>query len=296
MPTVRAAAPAKINLCLHVTGRRPDGYHLIDSIVAFAAVGDVVTVAPADALTLSVDGPFGPVLQRDPGENLVLRAAAALRRLVGTTVGAHIRLTKNLPVAAGLGGGSSDAAAAARALSRLWRISLTRRSCDQLLLPLGADLPVCMAARPTRVTGIGDRLVSFDGPCADLHIVLANPGVAVPTGAVFDRLDDRFGAPIPVLASTTAPSLLRALAACRNDLEPPARRIAPQIDAVLAALNGLPQCAFARMSGSGATCFALFESAAAARRGAQHLARTQPDWWVVATRLNGLGAVQDVSE
>jgi 4-diphosphocytidyl-2-C-methyl-D-erythritol kinase len=272
MRTAEARAPAKVNLTLHVTGRRADGYHLLDSLVVFADLADVVRVRPAAEPSLRVTGPMAPGVPTGP-ENLVLKAAA----LMGVPVA--IELEKHLPSAGGIGGGSADAAATLRALAEL-----TGRALPEDVLALGADVPVCMAPRPARMRGIGEA-VTWVEELPPLHAVLVNPGVAVSTPQVFARLARRKNPamPDPLPRFADAQALTGWLATQRNDLEPPARALAPEVDAALTALAGAPQCRLARMSGSGATCFGLFPDATAARNAAQALAR--PGWWVHATRL-----------
>lgn len=264
-------APAKVNLTLHVTGRRDDGYHLLDSLVVFAGAGDRVTVAPGDGLTLT-----GPMAAQVPAgsDNLVMRAAA----LMG---GAAVVLEKRLPVASGVGGGSSDAAAVLRALARMGRA----RPDPAHVLALGADLPVCLRAPgPQRMEGIGETLTPLPA-LPDCHLVLVNPGVPVPTGAVFSGLARRDNAPMPaaIPAFADAAAFGEFLHRCRNDLEAPARAVAPAIGDVLTALAATPGCLLARMSGSGATCFGLFARADQAKSAARAL--TRPGWWVQAAQV-----------
>lgn len=275
MTAVEAFAPAKINLTLHVTGRRPDGYHLIDSLVAFADTGDRVMVTPAPAVSLEVAGPMAESVPEGP-DNLVLRAAA----LIG--VPAAIRLEKNLPVAAGIGGGSSDAAATLRALAEM-----SGRPMPGDLLALGADLPVCLLARAARMRGIGDDLSPMPA-MPPVQAVLVNPGLPVSTAAVFRRLEKPDNPPMPdVLPGWDgAAHLIRWLSAQRNDLEAPALAEQPVIAQVIARLRKTPGCRVARMSGSGATCFGLFSEAEAARSAARILAADYPAWWVRAARLS----------
>ncbi|MRX49755.1 4-(cytidine 5'-diphospho)-2-C-methyl-D-erythritol kinase [Paracoccus sp. S-4012] len=268
MPT--EAAPAKINLALHVTGRRRDGYHLLDSLVVFAEVGDRVTLEPG-AASLTVTGPFAAGL--DAGEdNLCLRAL----RLAGAE--ARITLEKRLPVASGIGGGSADAAAVLRGLARMGHPLPDR------LERLGADVPVCLAGRATRMRGTGEIL----DPVPDLPplaMVLANPGTPLSTPAVFAGLARTDNPGLPAIpAFPDAATLAAWLHTCRNDLEPPALALAPQIGAVLEALRGTGS-ALARMSGSGATCFGLYASPRAAEAAAARIAATEPGWWVTATGL-----------
>ncbi len=266
------AAPAKLNLALHVTGRRADGYHLLDSLVAFAGVGDRVTVAEAPDLTLRVTGPMARGLEG--ADNLCLRAA----RAVGAR--AAITLDKRLPVASGLGGGSSDAAAVLRALARLQGVPLP---ADRGL-SLGADVPVCLDPRPARMTGIGEAVAPVTLPPA--HVVLVNPGIAVSTAQVFAALARAENAPLPEMpAMPDAAALAAWLRTTRNDLETPAIAIAPGIATARTALAGQPGCLFGRMSGSGATCFGLFATATSADTAARALARAHPAWWIAAAPL-----------
>lgn len=270
MPT-EVFAPAKINLTLHVTGRRADGYHLLDSLVVFADVGDLVRVALAPRMSLSVSGPTAAGVPMDAG-NLCWQAAEAFG------VSAAIDLEKTLPTAAGIGSGSSDAAAVLRGLAQL-----TGRERDDAgaadPLALGADVPVCLLGRAARMRGIGEDVRPVALPA--LHAVLANPAVAVPTGQVFARL---VTADNPAMSDWPPPedaaALIGWLAAQRNDLQPAAISTAPSIARVLRALDALPGARLARMSGSGATCFALFDDAAAARSAAQALAAANPRWWI----------------
>ncbi|WP_435164406.1 4-(cytidine 5'-diphospho)-2-C-methyl-D-erythritol kinase [Falsirhodobacter sp. 1013] len=269
MTTIEALARAKVNLALHVTGRRDDGYHLLNSLVVFAGVGDRLVGHTADTLTLEVTGPEAASLQGED-DNLVLRAA----RLMGT---ARLRLDKVLPVASGIGGGSADAAATLKIMS-----GLTGRPLPppEQVLALGADVPVCLNGSPARMAGIGERLDPVLMPKA--WLVLANPRVPVPTGPVFKGLAG-FGAPLPdIPAFATVMELARWLRATRNDLEAPAIAIAPVIATVRDALADLPGCLFARMSGSGATCFGLFATETEARAG---VAALPQDWWRAAAPL-----------
>ncbi len=269
-------APAKINLALHVTGQRADGYHLLDSLVVFARdTGDDLRMQAADEISLSVTGPMASGVPVGP-ENLILRAAA----LLGPSRGARITLDKHLPHAAGIGGGSADAAAALRGLARLWEQCLP--SVDECLR-LGADVPVCLSSAPQRMQGIGDSLSPVP-PLPPVFAVLVNPRVSVPTGPVFAALARKDNPPMAAPAWTDFASFLAWLAHQRNDLEPPARAHAPAVMETLTALRH-QDAALARMSGSGATCFGLFETEAQATRAARALAADHPDWWVAATAL-----------
>ncbi len=275
---------AKINLTLQITGRRPDGYHELNSLVVFAEAGDLLHLAPAEELSLTVEGPFAAALQ-DAGDNLVLRAARALASAGGVGPGVAMTLTKNLPVASGIGGGSADAAAALRGLARLWDLSLPAEKMEALALSLGADVPVCLRGIPVVMSGIGERLDPVPA-LPPLWLVLVNPGVGVSTAAVFAGREGGFSEVAePKLPPLGLPALVDWLAARPNDLEAPARRLAPAVEGVLAALAGTTDCLLARMSGSGATCFGLFEDQAAARHAAEALALQHPSWWVVPALL-----------
>jgi 4-diphosphocytidyl-2-C-methyl-D-erythritol kinase len=290
--TARAEpAPAKVNLTLRVVGRRADGYHDIESLVVFADVGDALTFAPARALTLAVRGPTAAAAG-DTADNLVLKAARALaERVDGLKLG-RFALSKRLPVAAGLGGGSADAAAALRLMARANRMAPDDPRLMAAARAIGADVPVCLDPRPRFMRGTGDVLSDpLDLPRLDA--VLVNPGVAVATRDVFAALrlgsvGKAGGSPPSWSAGAHArPALLAALADDRNDLEAPAIKLAPVIADVLAELRRLPGCRLARMSGSGATCFALFDTRRAASAGAQKLRGRHPAWWVRATALAG---------
>ncbi len=271
-------APAKINLYLHVTGKRDDGYHLLDSLVVFAGIGDSVAVAPAERLTLTIDGPMAAGLPTDQ-TNIVWKAAQALAARVGGAPGAAITLTKRLPVASGIGGGSADAAATLRALERLWRVELAAADRHALALSLGADVPVCLAGHPARMSGIGERLESVPA-LPPLWLTLVNPRVPLSTPAVFKARQSCFSDPAPLETTPRdAPHLAALLAARRNDLTAAAISLAPEVATALAALAARPDCLLARMSGSGATCLGLFASEDAARAAARALAATHPGWW-----------------
>lgn len=281
------AAPAKINLYLHVLGRRPDGYHELDSLVAFADVGDRLTVRPADALAFGVDGPFAAALSGEPpSSNLVVRAAEALAGVLGRPAAVALHLTKQLPVASGIGGGSADAAACLRALARLWGLSQGDERLRVIAARLGADVPVCLDGRAAYFGGIGDRL----DPAPDLPscpVVLVNPGVALATPAVFKARTGGFSPPARLVDRARDVAMLaRMLAARTNDLAPAAIGLVPAITRVLAALDAQEGCLLARLSGSGATCFGLFEHPEQAQRAASAIAAAEPGWWARAGTLN----------
>lgn len=278
--TRRALARAKVNLSLHLCGQRADGYHLLDSVVVFAGTGDTLTCAPADRVSLRIDGPFGKDLSAGD-DNLILRAASALSAHHGRPGGAAFRLDKRLPVASGIGGGSSNAAMALRLLSDLWDCPVP----EDLSLTLGADVPVCLCApTPQRMTGIGEVLTALPAMPA-CWIVLVNPGIGVSTGAVFAAVEDRNRGPGPACPDrgfATFDDFAGWLRAQRNDLQAPAVSLCPQIGEVLAALSDAP---LARMSGSGATCFGLYPGRNAAEAAAARIGRTS-GWWVTAAPIS----------
>lgn len=274
-------AHAKINLWLNVVGRRADGYHLLDSLVAFADLADTLAVEPADVLTLTVSGPQAGTLAQEP-DNLVLKAARALAVFARIEPRATLRLTKNIPPAAGLGGGSADAAAALRALSTLWKL---KPSDDDLLIlgaKLGADVPMCLAGRTVIARGVGEQLEGAPAvpPCG---VLLVNPRVSLPTAEVFAARRGAFSAPRAVdRAWTDLGGLVAVLAARGNDLSTPAMSLRPVIGEVLDFLRKSRGVRYAAMSGSGATCFGLYDSAAIAERAA---AAVPAVWWRHAGRF-----------
>jgi len=298
VPAAAEPAPAKVNLTLRIIGRRPDGYHELESLVAFALFGDRLTFTPGPQLTLTVHGPTAPQAGAVV-DNLVLTAAQALAQsMQGLKLG-RFKLAKRLPVAAGLGGGSADAAAALRLLARANGIASDDARIMEAARVTGADVPVCLDPRPRIMRGIGEVL-SDPFKLGHLPAVLVNPGVAVRTADVFRALGAPALGPDRAASGQTESSLLarlqrlaelkpaelfRALATEGNDLEPPAIGLQPAIAAVLAALRGCRGCVLARMSGSGATCFGLFDSPRSASATARRLRAEQPGWWVRATAL-----------
>ncbi len=284
MQPVAVEARAKINLYLHVVGRRADGYHLLDSLAAFAGIGDTIEAAPADTLALSIDGPFAHDLGNGE-DNLVLRAAHALAAASGRPAAARIRLTKRLPLASGIGGGSADAAATLHALARLWQLDLEPAALAAIGLALGADVPVCLFGRSAFFAGIGE-IVTPAPALPPAWLVLANPGIALPTPQVFKARSGGFSGHGRFEAGPADATELAAVLKLRgNDLTEAAVHLAPVIGTVLAGLEALPGALLTRMSGSGATCFALFAEQAAARAAAAGLRARQPGWWVVAAPL-----------
>ena len=270
------AAPAKVNLFLHILGRRDDGYHLLDSLVAVAAFGDRLEAFDADDVSLSITGPFAAGLADEP-DNLVLRAAHLLASSAGIVPKARLVLHKNLPIASGIGGGSADAAATLRLLSQLWGLQPDPALLHRIAQRLGADVPVCLASHTARMTGIGEQLEAAP-PLPSCGLVLVNPGLPVSTQAVFRSRDPGFSAPARLADNwPDAYALAADLADTHNDLQVAAIRLCPTIDQVLAAIASDRDCLLARMSGSGATCFGLFPDAGSAERAAKAIGRN--GWW-----------------
>jgi 4-diphosphocytidyl-2-C-methyl-D-erythritol kinase len=288
--TITELAPAKINLFLHVGARRDDGFHPLQSLVVFTALGDVLAMKEASELSLAIDGPFAPGL-RGAGDNLVLRAANALLE-DGASAGARLTLTKNLPVASGIGGGSADAAAALRGLSRLW--NMNGKNLHDIAGGLGSDIPVCLDSTAAFMEGRGEILRPL--LCMPrVPMLLVNPGVPLPTRDVFAALESRSGVEMTLPGGhfQDTADLLRLLDSTRNDLEAPAIKLQPVIGQVLKAVAALPGALLARMSGSGATCFGIFADDDCCARAAQTLRRTAPGWWVAPTFVPESGIVHE---
>lgn len=276
--TLHEIAWAKINLALHVRARRADGYHEIESLFAFADAGDLLSAAGDNLLSLTITGPFADGLS-DGADNLVIRAAQALRDAAAPGRGARIALDKRLPVAAGIGGGSADAAAVLRLLARLWQVD-DEPLLMRIAMSLGADVPACVQSRTLRGEGRGDRLDPIDdATLAGMPVLLVNPRIPLATGPVFKGWDGEDRGPL----AHGAP--LGAAVAGRNDLEAPAAALVPEIGGIVSALAAMPGARLARMSGSGATCFALFDDAETRDRAAAAVADRWPGYWQLASVL-----------
>lgn len=278
-------APAKINLALHVIGQRDDGYHLLDTLVVFTELGDELVLSAPDNLTedrLVISGPFANGLSSD-GDNLILRAVTLLREVLASqgiaAPSVHIKLQKNLPVSSGIGGGSADAAATLRGLKKLWNFHFDDAVLD-IAKRLGADVPMCLQSCNLRACGVGDEIAVMDGG-RNFHLLLVNPGVSIATMDIFNSLMSKNNSGMELSHFPSA----EALSGTRNDLQEPAISHAPIIQNVLETIAGLPQIQFTRMSGSGATCFGIFETAEAAESAKITLANQHPDWWVMSTKL-----------
>ncbi len=283
-------APAKLNLFLHVTGRRPDGYHNILSLIVFMDFGDRLTARPhsepGGGAPLQISGPMaGPIKSEE--NNLIFQATEILKNTAGNSQsGIDFQLEKHIPVAAGLGGGSADAAATLRALNRLWNLDLNDHELEALALPLGADVPVCVTSRASLASGIGEQLEPAP-QMPELFLLLVNPGIAVPTPVVFQGLGETKQRPEIDIPSGFADiaAFAEFLHTCRNDLEAPAIKIAGVVGDVLGTMRDQPDCLLARMSGSGATIFGLFPDKAALAHAANNMRRSNPAWWVMETNV-----------
>ncbi len=281
---ISLAAPAKVTLFLNVVGQRDDGMHLLQGLVVFPDAADRVTVRRALDLSITIAGPFADRLEtEDPEENLALRAAELLRDAAGVTAGAHIHLQKHIPVAAGLGGGSADAAATLRALMRLWRIPPQTIDMPALAVRLGADVPMCLVGTSSLFAGIGDKLRPAQAH-PSCGLLLVNPRQGLATRDVFAARSGPFAGTDPYFPATDTPAdFAKALAPLGNDLTEAAASLCPDIAVVLATLAELPGCRLARLCGSGATCFGLFDTAEDAAAVTQSL--RNPNWWVRAAAL-----------
>ena len=273
-------APAKLNLFLHVTGRRENGFHTLDSLVTFANIGDTITIEDAPSFSLHTNGPFPGSLPQNHDDNLVVQTAKTLSKHLNKPLNVKITLTKNLPLAAGIGGGSSDAAATIRGLIEHWKIKNETDHILKTIAKLGADIPVCFQAKPTIMRGIGDILLPAPA-MPKTPIVLINPMIPCPTKDVFAAYEghDKHNTALPAQCNTID-DLVKILDPLDNDLLDPALKIVPDIQNVINALNTQKECHLARMSGSGATCFGLFETIEHAERTAKTIKSENPNWWI----------------
>ncbi len=283
---IEELARAKVNLALHITGQREDGYHMLDSLVVFPEVGDLISVEPAPGFSLRITGEFSEKIQGNPSDNLVIKAANMLAEHVPSASGAQIELEKSLPVAAGIGGGSADAAATLRALAKIWSASPSLADLFGLALSLGADVPMCLEEKPAHIRGIGEIVE----PLADFPsgaIVLVNPMIEISTPITFRALEKKDNTPLPEMPAQFGcmKALANWLKTCRNDLQKPAISQASEISEVLDLLASQQETLLARMSGSGATCFALCETLEAARKIASHLHEIRENWWIRAATV-----------
>lgn len=282
----RARAPAKLNLFLHVGSRGADGYHALQSLVVFSAFGDYLQLAPTNNFALARTGPYATALPEHADADLTARAVAGLAHICGRTPEFMITLEKNIPVAAGLGGGSADAAAAIRLVCREWGVDLDDPRVRALAQDLGADVPMCLYSQPAWIAGVGEQVAPIAN-CADLDLLLVNPRVPLSTAQVFGAYtpgESVGGGDLASVDLATPASVCAFLEHQRNDLAGPAQGLCPVISDVLDSLARLRDCRLARMSGSGPTCFAIFDNEEACTRAARELGAGHPDWWVCATR------------
>ena len=281
--TITWDAPAKLNLYLHVTGQRGDGYYNLDSLIVFTELCDSLSVRKSDTLSLNIDGPFATAFDGVEDDNLVLKAARLLAEAANISALAEISLNKCLPVAAGLGGGSSDAAAALKALMVLWDINPKTIDLPTIALSLGADVPVCMAIQPSFISGIGEQ-ISKCPVLPPFGLLLINPHITLATGDVFATFSQPFSR---AKTFATAPShvaeLVKILAQYRNDLTADVVALCPPVGDILTTLASISSCRLARMTGSGATCFGVFDTFSAAQNAAASL--TQHEWWIMPTAI-----------
>ena len=284
MQNISVFAPAKINLYLHITAKRDDNYHFIESLIVFANCGDKITVTPSEKFGLQINGQFAPYIKPND-DNLVIKAAMLLAKASGIKPTGNIKLTKNLPIASGIGGGSADAAAALLALRKLWDVPISNEDMSHLAIQLGADVAICLHGTASIVAGIGEKI----NPAPILPkfwLVLVNPNLLVPTAEVFAAYKDKFSIPQPI---NTQPKdleeLISLLSNRGNDLTVASISIAPVIKEVIEVLEATPNTVLSRLSGSGATCFAIFKTKSDAEAAARKLARKYPKWWVRATSL-----------
>ena len=282
-------APAKLNLCLHIVGRRTDCYHLLESLIVFTDCSDMLHVVPSNRLSLTLDGEFAQA-SGDIEDNLVMRAARLLQPYCATAMGADITLTKNIPVGAGLGGGSADAAAVLHALNQVWQLNVSLAALVTLAAPLGADVAMCLHSKPLIARGIGDVITPCEIPGLAMHAVLVYPPVKLLSAKVYQALaagEDGFAFTVPLLppANDFTGWLARDT---RNDLQSAAIRLAPEVAEVLSVMEATtPIPELVRMTGSGSCCFALFTNADAATQYADTLAKAHPQWWVRACSIRG---------
>lgn len=284
---IKKIAPAKINLFLHLLGKREDNYHLLDSIFVFTKTGDEITVFPDQTLSLTIDGPFASVLNTDPNNNLVLKAARLLQSHYQIKTGARIHLKKNIPIGAGLGGGSSDAAATLKALIQLWNIQIDEATLGNLSLSLGADVPACLVQQPVRVSGIGEKLALIPISLSSLPILLVKPLLSLSTPDIyqaFSKNNFSFSEPA-IIDYSNERTFLESLKNTHNDLYLVAKKIAPEVENTVKKLDQQPGCLLARMSGSGSSCFAIFSAKKTCENAAEKMRSAFPAYWVVESTI-----------
>lgn len=284
--TFTLTASAKINLFLHITGKREDGYHLLQSLMVFVDIGDILSFAPHDSLFIDVEGRFSGELT-NPHDNLIYKAARALAEEYKTQARGKILLNKKLPVASGMGGGSADAAATLKGLARLWGLPEEPDRLRRVAERLGADVPACLGKKSVWAEGIGEKMTPLPG-MPDMYFVLVNPLVETPTAAVFQKFRERgrYSTAIQFTGRRkTRAEWIADLKMYRNDLTDAAAQISPEIIPVLQAIEQTSGCSFSRLSGSGATCYGVYDNQNSAAAAVNKLRQEHPDWWIVASNL-----------
>ena len=284
--TVNIDLPAKVNLFLSVCGRREDGFHILESLVGFTEFGDRLSVLLADDFTVSVEGPFAKDLPVVPEKNLVLVAASLLKKEAGVDLGAKIKLEKNIPVSAGIGGGSADAAGTLRILAELWQLKYDVQRLAQVGRVIGSDIPVCVYSVPAFIEGAGEK-VTPQNPFPACGVVLVNAGDPVSTGSVFSARRGTYSKSLPWPEINSFEQLVFELGLRRNDLSQTAGELSPIIYDVLKTISETRRCAYSQMSGSGGTCFGLYPNQRSAVEAAHSIAQSNPDWWCVPTKFRG---------
>ncbi|MHA1539622.1 MAG: 4-(cytidine 5'-diphospho)-2-C-methyl-D-erythritol kinase [Alphaproteobacteria bacterium] len=275
-------APAKINLFLHIVGKQDNGYHLLESLVVFTKAGDRITITEADEFSLTIEGDYAAALQAFPmTDNLISQTVFLCAKAMGRAPNLLVTLEKNLPLASGIGGGSADAAATLRALTRLWQMDLSAEALNKMALKLGADVPACLTSQSGMLTDTA-TFTALEKPLPETFIVLVNPQIPLSTPAVFKRYQPPFSPPLSNISQAWD---WERILETTNDLAAPAIKVVPEIQKILIALEKTAGCAISRMSGSGATCFGLYQHKNAAEKAAAKIKADHPDWWVVATEI-----------
>ena len=285
---INIIAPAKLNLYLHITGRREDGYHLLDSLFVFTTIGDEIKIRPAEILSMTIDGPFHSVIDTDVENNLVYRAALLLKQKFDVKAGAHIHLSKQLPVGSGLGGGSSDAALTLKALNTFWNLNVDVCVLAEMGLSLGADIPACLYQKPALISGIGEIIKPIASAFNSSPVLLIKPPGSLSTPSVYKQYaisKHPFSQALGNLETINFDAFIKQMHNAQNDLEEPAIRLMPSIRELLALLEGQSGCLLARMSGSGSTCFAIFSNKADLEIAAKNLQTLLPDHWIKQTDI-----------
>jgi len=286
---INIIAPAKLNLYLHITGRREDGYHLLDSLFVFTKFGDLLSISPSNELTLTIDGPFSETIKTDTQKNLIFRAALVLKKTFSINAGAKIHLTKNIPIGSGLGGGSSDAATILKTLNTFWNIHTTQAVLADLGLTLGADIPACIYQKPSLVSGIGEIIKPIHSFNVTMPVLLVKPSIALQTPDIYKNYAASklpFQNPVSYPVYKDALNLIEFLkTSTDNDLQTVSTKLHPDIQKLIDFLKMRPGCILARMSGSGSACFAIFKDAPTLSEAASEIKKTDSNYWIQPTEF-----------